>query len=333
MSRTASAEPIEHITELNVASQPAGHPAVRGQHPKHHGCPKAVFRVRSDVPTELRHGIFAQEGEYQAYVRFSNGRAADDRKADAHGMAIKVLGVTGQKLIDGREHETAQDFVLVDSETFFTGDAADYVRVNWATMGKGIQKLTGWLSILLRPALLLRILQFVSKRPRSPFEARYFSTVPFALGPLVVKYVALPRNPIILGPTQGRDGLAESLRTRLGSCGISFAFALDIQTDPVAQPVENPTIAWSTAGANRVVVADIILPRQPLDPSAPAAENLQFSPWHALSHHMPIGFINEARKPVYREMAKARHTRNGIMPIETSDAPDSYTRASQEDAS
>lgn len=109
MSQAFDATSLDQIRALNLASQPAGHPAKRGQHRKHHGCARAIFRVAPDIPAALRHGIFAHPRDFEAYVRFSNGRVIDDRRADAHGMAIKLLGVEGEKLLDGRLHECAQD--------------------------------------------------------------------------------------------------------------------------------------------------------------------------------------------------------------------------------
>jgi catalase len=109
--------------------------ARRAQHAKHHGCVTATFEVRGDMAIDIREGLFAAPGQYPAYIRSSNGRHRDDRRPDAHGMAIKLLGVPGEKLPPGGTHQTAQDFVLVDSEVFFTGDGAAYA----------------WLSVRRRP--------------------------------------------------------------------------------------------------------------------------------------------------------------------------------------
>src|SRR5262245_39604073 len=61
----------------------------RGQHMKAHGCVRARIVVPSGLPDSLRHGVFAEPREFNAYIRFSNGKGRDDRKGDAHGMAIK----------------------------------------------------------------------------------------------------------------------------------------------------------------------------------------------------------------------------------------------------
>lgn len=319
---------IAELVALNLGAVPAGSAGIpRRQHPKHHGCVDGVFQVRGDLPEHLRHGVFAEPRSYRALVRFSNGRAEDDRQRDAHGMAIKLLEVPGEKLIEGRRHEAAQDFVLVDHETFFTGDPDDYARVNRATMGKRVRRLCAWAALLVRPALLLRIRSFISKRPRSPLESAYFSTVPYRLGDMVVKYAVTPREPARAGPVRGEHGLALALRDGLAASPATFDFCVDIQSDADTQPIEDPTRSWSQAGAERVVLAELILPAQRVDARAPIAENLQFSPWHALPVHAPLGYINRARAPIYREMAKVRHARAGVVPIESSEAPASYAAA------
>jgi hypothetical protein len=48
-------------------------PAHRDAHAKGHGCVKATFKVRGDIPTALKAGVFASPRTYTAWVRFSNG--------------------------------------------------------------------------------------------------------------------------------------------------------------------------------------------------------------------------------------------------------------------
>jgi Catalase len=98
----------------------------RGQHPKHHGCVRAEFIIEPDLPQDLRVGLFAEPKTYQAWVRLSNGSQRDDRKADAHGMAIKLVGAAGPKVLEGHEQETTQDFLMVDNPVFFLRDAIAY---------------------------------------------------------------------------------------------------------------------------------------------------------------------------------------------------------------
>ena len=43
------------------------------------------------------------------------------------------------------------------------------------------------------------------------------------------------------------------------------------------------------------------------------AEDISFSPWHSLEEHKPLGKLNEARRNVYRDMAKLRHHHNQVL--------------------
>ena len=232
------------ILRVNAEAAPSSlGQARRAQHAKHHGCVTATFVVRGDAPIDLREGLFAAGGHYPAYIRFSNGRRRDDRRPDAHGMAIKLLGVPGEKLLPGGTHQTAQDFVLVDSEVFFTGDGAAYAWLNKGLLEPG-QSLAhrAWfaLSLLWQLPLLIRILRFTSRRPTSPLTQSYYSTTPYALGPKAVKWVARPASTRDSPTLSTADGLAAALRRDLAEAPFRFDFGVDVQVDPSAQPIEDP---------------------------------------------------------------------------------------------
>jgi hypothetical protein len=42
------------------------------------------------------------------------------------------------------------------------------------------------------------------------------------------------------------------------------------------------------------------------------AENLSFTPWHALPDHLPLGSINRVRQRVYDTISIIRHELNGV---------------------
>jgi hypothetical protein len=299
--------------------------ARRAQHAKHHGCVAATFSVRDDIPQDLRRGLFAQVASYPAVVRFSNGRQPDDRRGDAHGMAIKLLGVPGRKLLEGEETQTAQDFVLVDSEVFFNGRLDIYEAINRGLLqpGRGVfAKLRFGLWLVLRLPLLFRILRFASRRPTSPLTQSYFSTTPYALGDKAVKWVAQPASTRHARSLVTPNGLAEALRRDLSKEAFIFDFGVDVQTDPRTQPIEDPTVPWTAAPKQRRVwLARVEIASQPVDPQARLAEDIAFSPWHGLIEHEPLGLINQVRKPVYRKLAIRRHELNGVQPIDTSELP------------
>jgi hypothetical protein len=68
---------------------------------KQHAGVRATLPTFADLPAWARVGIFASAGEHPSYVRFSNGSAghAPDRAPDVRGIALKIVGVPGKKLI------------------------------------------------------------------------------------------------------------------------------------------------------------------------------------------------------------------------------------------
>jgi hypothetical protein len=120
---------INTIVRLQLALMKGrGAEQQRGQHPKQHGCVKARFEVLADIPDKLKVGLFAKPATYTAYVRFSNGREVDDTKPDVHGMAIKLTGVPGRKVLESEATATTHDFILADKPVFFIRDTDEYVR-------------------------------------------------------------------------------------------------------------------------------------------------------------------------------------------------------------
>ncbi|HAI56133.1 MAG TPA: catalase, partial [Acinetobacter nosocomialis] len=66
-------------------------------------------------PNQLAKGIFVPDKSYQAWIRFSNASndaSQADIEKDARGIAIKVLGVPGQKILESEKEATTQDFIM-----------------------------------------------------------------------------------------------------------------------------------------------------------------------------------------------------------------------------
>ena len=86
---------------------------LRGFHAKIHAGFIAEFQVLADLPEHARHGVFAAPRTFPAVVRFSNGDSHinPDRKREPRGIAIKLIGVEGRKLLPGKEDAVTQDFL------------------------------------------------------------------------------------------------------------------------------------------------------------------------------------------------------------------------------
>lgn len=297
----------------------------RGQHGKHHGCVSATFRILDDLPKDLAIGLFAKASNYECHVRFSNGRQADDRKPDAHGMAIKLLNVPGEKLLPGKGDVTEQDFLLVDHPTFFCRSLGDYLAfnryftpildlgVNGKTPLRLLRAAYGYVCLRIFHAQLLSDAQaFAGHALSSPLHSDYHSTTPYLLGPeRAVKYKAVCREKN--ANASGReDGLRAALWQTLERKSVIFDFGVIVQRDSINHPIEDAGVDWEANGASFVKLAELELHKQTNSAQKDQlAEALIFTPWMCLPEHRPLGIVNRARRHVYVAMSGLRSRLNG----------------------
>jgi hypothetical protein len=296
-------------------------PVPRGQHPKQHGLVRAQFIVEPNLSAHLCHGVFSRPQTFEALIRFSNGRGQDDNKPDAHGMAIKLLGVEGEKVLETEKAARTQDFVMIDHPIFFVKNVKDYVPLmksfHKVATGNVVTKgLTG-LKILLSPNYMYRLLRATgSKRPESPLRIRYWSTTPSKLGPGAMKFSARPNLAGAPAPPQSKspDKLRLAMSAHLKQHEAVFDFLVQLQSDPATMPVEDPTIPWDEAVAPFTQVATIRIPIQSFESveQMEFSENLSFTPWHSVAELRPLGGINRTRKKVYEAISTRRHELNGV---------------------
>lgn len=284
----------------------------RGAHAKLHGLVKAEFVVPDDLAPELRVGIFSQPKTYQAWVRFSNGDGTHkpDHAKDARGMAIKVMGVPGDKLLSAERGEQTQDFILMSTPAFVSKGAQDVVELAQALFGSVFAKLWHLLTHWRTLWLLLKLF----RRFANPLQIRYFSCTPYLFGTRAVKYAATPLVdvPDTIPRDRADDYLRAALVAQLKAGEAQFDFCVQFQTDARAMPIEDPRCEWSESVSPFRKVATLRILRQDCDSAQQRAfaENLSFTPWHALPEHRPLGGINRARKVVYEAMSTFRHGRN-----------------------
>jgi hypothetical protein len=294
---------------------PGVRPMRRDAHTKAHGLLRAEFSVPAGLPDRARVGLFKQPATYQAWIRFSSAFSsiASDRDIDVRGMAIKVMGVEGEKLLEREKFEKTQDFLLINHSVFFSPNVREYMEFS-----REYVKRESTIHYLLRPTRWRQafILYQASRQDvANPVTTRFWSSVPFKHGPAAIKYSAMPCD----GERKGKPGaspnfLREAMVAYLSERDACFDFAVQFQTDPVKMPVEDPSIDWDERASPFVKVAKIRIPRQVFDSERQNeyAENLSFTPWHCLPEHQPIGGVNRIRKTVYEHISTLRHTANGV---------------------
>ena len=286
----------------------------RDAHPKMHGVVKAEFTVEPELPPELRIGIFAEASTYQAWIRFSNqdGTIQADKARDIRGMAIKLMGVPGDKLLDSERHEQTQDFIVISTNVFVTKDVQEFDALIKAMTGSILSKIfffaTHWRVIW---NLVTSLKKFAN-----PLQMRYWSTTPYLFGNTAVKYSAIPHvsNPDAVPSDPGPDYLRQAMVRQLAQGEAVFDFTVQLQTNADSMPIEDPGHEWKESESPFRKVATIRILQQEFDSEAQRVfgENLSYTPWHSLPAHRPLGGINRARKIVYDAISTFRHEYNKV---------------------
>jgi len=299
-------------------------PALRDAHAKDNGCVRAIFRVDSEIPADLRHGVFAAPGkEFNAWVRFSNSNSEvlSPRLPDSRGMAVKLMGVDGPKLLDD-ERET-QDFVMANNASFFVDDLSRYKNSLVKFHSGGY--LRQFLAIFqLKGREIVRVLKNNGTWIINPLYCQYWSMTPYRLGindaKMAVKFSAKPR----IGKRPGigswigtfldpHFSLTANMQDVLSSREMWFDFFVQRYVDD-RTPIEDTLTEWEESVSPPIHVAKIVIPAQDLSSAArnQLCENLSFNPWHCLPEHKPLGAVNRVRKSVYLKMSEYRHQLNRV---------------------
>ncbi len=291
--------------------------ARRDAHAKSHGCVRGRFIIDGELEEPFRRGVFHPGTEYPCWIRYSNGNELirRDSTGDGRGMAIKLCGVPGRKLMD--DEKKTQDFLLINHPNFFFETAAEFVafqRVN--SMGRPHLFLFPTLNPKTWRLRELRVIAAItSKRITNPFALQYWSMTPYLYGEgMAAKFSVRPSHSFreFSGNRASPDFLREVMKGQLAQGEVELEFLVQRQTDPASMPIEDPIQEWLPSQSPFVKVATIYIPTQDFISVAQDkfSENLSFSPWHGLFEHRPLGGINRVRKVVYEVISKLRHELN-----------------------
>ncbi|MGC4099169.1 MAG: catalase family protein [Nitrospira sp.] len=289
----------------------------RGGNTKTHGIVRAEFIVHDGLPSRFRHGIYAQPKTYRAWVRFSGPGPYVTPDIDDVGfmsISIKLMGVPGPKLMD--EEKFTQDMFGVSTPTFVTPDTRANAQLQRESL-KNAQMF--YFFNLRRPHLLDFIMQGLwIKTQSSPFEAPYFSCVPYLLGEgQAMQYSVWPKSntktPIPRLPLRPPDDyLRKAMVAALDQGDVELDIRVQLQTDPHLMPIENNAVLWPERLSPRISVATLRIPQQKFDSPAQIAfaRRLSYNPWHCIAEHRPLGNQSRARRRMYFELSKLRHDMN-----------------------
>ena len=318
---------LDEIIDL-MADQMRGHfrPGgyERGGNTKTHGIVRAEVTILDDLPERCRRGVFAKPGSYPAYVRYSGPGPdvpADIEDVGFLSMAVKLMGVPGEKLMD--EERFTQDFITICTPTFVTPNTRENAKLQyWSLIDMPIYYFLNPKD----PHMLDFLMQSLwNETQYNPLGQRYWSCVPYLLGEgQAMMYSFVPRTEVdtkIPGLPFGTppfNYLRENMVSTLERTDVEFDLMIQLQTDPHLMPLENAAVRWPERLSPFIPVAKVHIPRQKFDSEAQFdfAKRLKMNPWHAIADHRPLGNQSRARLRMYRELSKFRQQMNQTSHLE-----------------
>ncbi len=318
---------LDAIIDL-MADQMRGHfkPGAyeRGGNTKTHGVLRATVTIRDDLPAHCRQGVFATPRSYPAYVRFSGPGPdvpADIRDVGFVSMAVKLMDVPGQKLMD--EEKFTQDFITICTPTFVTPNTRENAKLQyWSLVDMPLYYFLNPKD----PHLLDFFMQSLwNETQYNPLGHRYWSCTPYLLGEgQAMLYSFAPKTKVdtrIPGIPFGRvpfNYLRENMIKTLDRQDVAFDLLIQIQTDPFRMPIENAAVLWPEKLSPFIPAATVHIPKQQFDSEAQFAfaKRLKMNPWHCLPEHRPLGNQNRARLRMYYELSQFRQEMNTTTHLE-----------------
>lgn len=300
---------IQLIKEIQNNRDPGGK-VTRFNQGKSLGCLDAEFEVEDNLPPDLAIGLFRKPGRYESQVRFASASTFDDSEKDLRGMSIKIFGVGGESLtgINGEQHFLLNSYpaLFVDTpETFYKFIQATYKDERWKFFVNPLDSHFKSLWIIYK----------ARANHTSPFDIRYWSTTPFALGDgNTVKYSVKSCSSVTseLPDSLTENYLRDAMEQHLSRAVVCFDFMVQLQTNDKDMPIEDASVIWDEEDSAFRKVARIKIEPQDFRGSKAlaACEKTDFSPWQSLPEHKPLGRMNQVRKKVYSVISRFRHGEN-----------------------
>ena len=323
---------VSTMTGIQEKTYADGQHALRSVHAKSHGILRGELRVLDGLPAVYAQGLFAGAGTYPVVMRFSTnpGDLLDDSVSTLRGLAVKVIGVPGERLPGSEDHVT-QDFVMVNGPTFLKSDGKSFLGslkllASTTDRAPGLKKA---LSAVLRGAETVlesvggqsaTLVNLGGQRETHILGETFYSTTPYLYGVYMAKFAIAPISPELTALTKAAlnvngkpNGLREAVIDYFATRGGDWELRAQLCTDVSAMPIEDPTVAWPEDQSPYVAMARISVPPQAAWSEARSAtvdDGYSFSPWHGLAAHRPLGSINRLRKRSYEASRSFRMSRN-----------------------
>ena len=327
---------LHHISDITYKD--SGH-AIRSVHAKSHGLLRGELRVLDGLPPLLAQGIFGTAGStYPVVLRLSTvpGDILDDSVSTPRGLAVKVIGVDGQRL-PGSEADTTQDFVTVNGPAFSAPGPKKFLG-NLKLLASTTDKAPGLKKVL---SAVLRgtekaleavggesgTLKALGGHPETHILGEtFYSQAPILFGPYMAKLSIAPVSPGLtaladapLNVNGKPNGLRDAVVDFFGRNSATWEVRIQLCTDLDSMPIEDASVAWPEEKSPYMAVAHITVPSQTAWSEARSRavdDGMAFSPWHGVAAHRPIGAVMRIRQAAYQMSSRFRAERNGAPMLE-----------------
>jgi hypothetical protein len=322
---------MRYVNEKTLAD--GGH-AIRSVHAKTQGILEGYLEVDAGLPCELAQGLFSRPGRYPAVMRFSTlpGDILDDSVSTPRGLSVKIIGVKGERL-GGSEADVTQDFVLVNGPAFGAPNPKKFLPVITllARTTNKVQGLKKVLSAVMRQ--VQRVTVALTGRPNVTVATLggqpethilgeiFYNQAPVRFGDFVAKISVAPISRELIALKQAPlnvngipNGIREAVVAFFRKNGGEWEVRAQLCTDLGKMPIENAAVVWPEEKSPYRRVARIeVAPQEAWSESRSSVvdDGMQFSPWHGLAAHRPLGGIMRARKEVYEAAKRFRAEKNG----------------------
>lgn len=320
---------------------------LRDAHAKSHGVLTGVLTVNADIPEDLAQGIFQAGRSYPVVARLSSapGDIHSDEIRSLKGMAIKVIGVEGPRLLPATEGEVTQDFLLVNLPILPFGDVKAYLgfqkrQEGIARKSESPGTLIPEVANVASEALKAvghpsRLLEAVGASAHHILGETFHSMAAIRFGKYIAKLSVTPLSPSVTAlidqPVDAedndscyRDLVVEFFQSQTATYEIRAQLCTDVEK----MPIEDASVEWPSDVSPHLAIGAITFPTQ--DAYSPARrvyadDVLSFNPWQGIAAHRPLGSIMRARIRAYEASSKFRHAMNAqqrVEPKNISDVPD-----------
>ncbi len=315
-------------------------PLGRGFHTKTHAVMLADFKVMPDLPSVARQGVFANPGQFKAWVRFTNLVPArrPDSSPDFRAIALKILDVPGAPLTPGA---TSLDLMGLNHPlqparnlTQFTAFVRGSRLLREPKFGQ--VKFMNYLRKQIGFMEAARMVGWMSKNLKAPVPSlasrTFWSTIPIAYGDHAIKYRFTPKNGGDTTPNlEDPHYLRNELLARLKTGPLSWDFSVQFFRNEEITPIEDAVVVWDPAVAPFIKVGELTITQRDLESLEGVAdetlgEQMLFNAWHAPEAHRPLGGLQRARRIAYKE--SGRH-RSSTLPAPGSIRPPASTDPSE----